>query len=179
MFVISAEVMRESVNRLKHGKSDGGSLFSDHVIEAPAMLHSFLANIFTAILRHGYVPSAFWDAILLPIPKGLKDPSDSSNYRGIALASCVSKVLESCIILTWSQYFVTDDLQFGFKPGYSTTLCTGILKAVVNCYIKRSSNVYACLIDASKAFDTVDHYVLFKKLLTRGIPIPIARFLLY
>ena len=48
--------------------------------------------------------------------------------------------------------------------------CTGILKAVANCY---------SLIDASKAFDTVDHYVLFKKLLTRGIPIPIARFLLH
>ena len=46
------------------------------------MLHSFLANFFAAILRHGYVPSAFWDAILLPIPKGLKDPSDSSNYCG-------------------------------------------------------------------------------------------------
>ena len=177
--VISAEVVLESVNRLKRGKSDGGSLFSDHVIEAPAMLHSFLANFFTAILRHGYVTSAFRDAILLPIPKGLKDPSDSSNYRGIALASCVSKVLEWCIILTWSQYFVTDDLQFGFKPGHSTTLCTGTLKAVVNCYIKRSSNVYVCLIDASKAFDTVDHYVLFKKLLTRGILIPIARFLLH
>ena len=55
----------------------------------------------------------------------------------------------------------------GFKQGYSTTLCTGILKTVVDCYIKRSSKVYACLIDASKAFDTVDHFVLFKKLLER------------
>ena len=68
-----------------------------------------------------------------------------------------------CSILTWSQYFVTDDLQFGFKPGSSTTLCTRILKAVVIHYIKQSSNIYACLIDVSKAFDTVDHYVLFKK----------------
>ena len=97
------------------------------------------------------------------------------NYRGIALASCVSKVLEWCIILTWSQYFVTDDLQFGFIPDYSTTLCTGI----INCYIKWSSNIYACLIDTSKAFDTVDHYVLFEKLITKSIPILIARFLLY
>ena len=30
-----------------------------------------------------------------------------------------------------------------------------------------------------KAFDTVNHYVLFKKLLMRGIPIPIASFLLH
>ena len=58
------------------------------------MLHSFLANFFTAILQHGYIPSAFWNAIIvLPIPKDLEDPSDSSNYHGIALVSCVSKVL--------------------------------------------------------------------------------------
>lgn len=79
------------------------------------LLHLFLANFFTAILHHGYVPSALQDAILLPIPKGHKDPLDSSNLPCIALASCVSKVLEWCIILTWSQYFITDDLQFGFK----------------------------------------------------------------
>ena len=82
---------------------------------APVMLHLFLANFFTAILHHGYVPSALRDAILLPIPKGNKDPLDSSNLPCIALASCISKVLEWCIIFTWSQYFITDDLQFGFK----------------------------------------------------------------
>ena len=51
---------------------------------------------------------------------------------------------------------------------------TGILKTVVNRYIKWSSNAYACLIDASKAFDTIDQYVLLS-----GILIPIARLLLY
>ena len=79
---------------------------------APAMFHLFLAKFFTAILCHGYIPSALRDAILLPIPEAHKCPSDSSNYCGIDLASCVSKVLEWCIILTWSQCFVSDDLQF-------------------------------------------------------------------
>ena len=53
-------------------------------MEAPAMLHSFLANFFIAILCHGHVPSTLPDAILLPIPKGHKDTSDSSNYLGIS-----------------------------------------------------------------------------------------------
>ena len=96
--------MTQLRNRLKSGKSDGGRLLSDHVIEAPAMLHFFLANFFIPMLRHGYVPSTLRDAILLPIPKGYQDPSDSSNYRWIALASCVSKVLKWHSILTWSQY---------------------------------------------------------------------------
>ena len=53
--MISAEAVCESVQKLKHGKSDGGSLLSDHVIEAPVSLHLFLANFSTTILHHGHV----------------------------------------------------------------------------------------------------------------------------
>ena len=28
--------------------------------------------------------------------------------------------------------FTTSDLQFGFRSGYSTTLCTGVMKAYLN-----------------------------------------------
>jgi len=123
------------------------------------------------------MPSTIRDAVVQPIPKGSKDPSVSANYRGIALASSLSKVLEWSILLKWNSYFTTSDLQFGFKPGF-TTLCTGVLKAVVNHYINRGSKVFACLIDASKAFDTVDHAVLFQKLLDRGLPKVLVRLLL-
>ena len=117
------------------------------------------------------MPTALRDAIIQPIPKGTKDPSLSSNYCGIALASSFSKIFEWSILLTWN-YFYTSELQFGFKPASSTTLCTGVLKAVVNRYLSKGSKVYACLIDASKAFDTVNHYVLFEKLLERKMPKP-------
>ena len=37
--------------------------------------------------------------------------------------------------------------------------------------------VLGCFLDASKAFDLVDHGMLFDKLLTRGLPVSIVRFL--
>ena len=109
------------------------------------------------------MPLSFRDATIQPIPKGSKDPSLSASYCGIALASSLSKVMEWSILLTWESFFTTSDLQFGFKSGFSIILCTGVLKAVINCYLNNGSKVYACLIDASKAFDLVDHHILFDK----------------
>ena len=175
---ISAEVIEVAIGKLKRGKSDGDTLMSNHIIEAPSSICQFLARLFTSMLRHGFMPLSFRDATIQPIPKGSKDPSLSANYRGIALASSLSKVMEWSILLTWELFFTTSDLQFGFKSGFSTTLCTGVLKAVINRYLNNGSKVYACLIDASKAFDLVDHHILFDKLLERGTPKPVVRLLL-
>ena len=73
------------------------------------------------------MPSVLRDATIQPIPKGSKDPSLSANYNGIVLASSLGKVLEWSILTTLSQYLITSNLQIGFKPGFSTTLCTDCL----------------------------------------------------
>ena len=169
----SADSVCAALKKLKHGKSEGGSLTSDHLIFAPRCFAEVLAPVFTCLVRHGYMPSVFRDAVILPIPKGGNtDLSQSANYRGIALASCFSKLLEYCSCL------LSSHLQFGFKPGLSTTLCTGVLKATISRYLAGGSCVYGCLVDASKAFDSVDHTLLLEKLLKRGLPICVVRFLL-
>ena len=65
--------------------------------------------------------------------------------------------------MQYSKHFATSDLQFGFKPGYSTDLC--------------SNPVYSCFLDASKAFDRVDHLILLSLLLKKNLPPIILRFL--
>ena len=56
-----------------------------------------LAIFLTSVVRHGYLPQCLSDCVLIPIPKGSKDPSCSLKYRAFALASTVSKVLEHLI----------------------------------------------------------------------------------
>ena len=50
-------------------------------------------------------------------------------------------------------YLKTDDMQFGFKNNHSTVLCTAVCIETINHYMNEGSDVYSCLIDASKAFD--------------------------
>ena len=104
--------------------------------------------------------------------------TSSEYYRPIALAPILSKILEWCILLEFSDSFATSSLQFGFKSSMSTTLCTGLVKNVVAHYMSRGSPVLACLLDASKAFDLVEHSLLFQQFLDRKVPNFLVRFLL-
>ena len=128
-------------------------------------LTGVLSRLFTAMLRHGYIPECLRDCILKPILKPGKDPSNSDSYRPIALAPTLSKLFEWCILIEHKPAFATSSLQFGFKQGLSTDLCTGLTKNVTRYYVN-DTEVFGCFLDASKAFDQVDRSVLFEKLLT-------------
>ena len=59
----------------------------------------------------------------------------------------------------------------------SSSHCTGILQNIVAWYNQRGSPVFACFLDASKAFDLVRHDILFEQLLSRGLPSVVVRLL--
>ena len=52
-------------------------------------------------------------------------------------------------------YLKTDDMQFGFKNNHSTVYVpTAVYIETINHYMNECSDVYSCLIDGSKAFDS-------------------------
>ena len=175
---VSVDTVFAALSKLKPSKKETTTLSSDHFIKSSSVIAPFLASFVTALLRHCYMPSVISGCTLVPIPKPGKDPSCSDNYRAIALASTTSKIIEWIILLQYSQYFSTSDLQFGFKPGISTSMCTGSIKNIVSHYLSRDSRVFGCFLDASKAFDLVNHTLLFQLLLDRCLPKPIVLFLL-
>ncbi len=71
----STDSVLSSLKHLKPCKSDGSALSSDYFIHAAPVIAPLLASLFTAIVRHGYIPKCLRDCILVPIPKGQKDPS--------------------------------------------------------------------------------------------------------
>ena len=64
---------------------------------------------------------------------------------------------------------ITSDNQFGFKREHGTDLCIFTVKSVIKYYNLHNSPVYTRFLDASKAYDCVNHWTLFRKLLNRSI----------
>ena len=117
-----------------------------------------------ACMVHGFLPSTMTDTILVPIIKDKTgNASSKANYRPIALTSVLSKVFETALLSKLESVFETSDYQFGFKSHHSTDLCIYTLKEIVEYYKSHSTSVYVCFMDASKAFDRVNHWTLFKK----------------
>ena len=49
----------------------------------------------------------------------------------------------------------------------------------MNLYRAHSSPVFICFLDSSKAFDKINHWALFAKLIARNVPLFVVRLLLY
>ena len=62
-------------------------------------------------------------------------------------------------------------MQFGFKPKHSITLCTTVLKEIINCYIRRNSIFYHCFfLDASIVLCKIYFGKLFETLISKKMP---------
>ena len=140
-FEFTIDCLLEAFSHLKSKKSDGSDLNS-HFIMALPVIDEFLCSLFTIIACHGHLPSCLRDCILVPVLKPGKDSSCGDSYRPIALVSTLSKILEWCILLKCNNYLQTTELQFGFKPGLSTTFCTGILTHIIFNVVLLSSLVF-------------------------------------
>jgi hypothetical protein len=56
------------------------------------------------------------------------------------------------------------------KYKHSTSLACSALKCTINYYRKNGSHVLVCMLDLSKAFDSVNHLSLFEKLVALDTP---------
>ena len=58
-------------------------------------------------------------------------------------------------------------------------MCIFTVKSVIKYYTEQNTAVYTCLLDARKAFDRVNHWTLFAKLIHTQAPLLIVRVLLF
>ena len=90
----------------------------------------------------------------------------------------ILKLIDWLIINIFGQILRLDDFQCGFQSLSSTSLCSWVVYETIDHYIRNGSTVYGVLMDCTKAFDTVQHSLLFQKLLDAGLPPVIVRLLI-
>ena len=170
-----------AIQGLKKGKTPGSDgLSGEHFIYAHDSLYVHILILINAMLVHGFLPDDLMTTIIIPLLKDKKgNISSLDNYRPIAITTVFSKILELLILYKYRDYLSTTDHQFGFKEKHSTEMCCFLLKEVINFYISSSTPMYLCFMDASKAFDKVNHFRLFSKLKDRGLPATVIRILVY
>ena len=169
------------MKRIKPNKSDPICNFSsDFFKNAPDILIYHLEKIIRTFLVHGHVSEVLLLATLVPIVKDkLGDLCNSKNYRSIAISSIIMKLLDWIIIDIYGHLLKCDDFQFGFQELSSTSLCSWVVYETVDMYIRKGSKIYGVMMDCTKAFNTVKHSILFKKLVDAQIPPIIVRLLIF
>lgn len=88
-----------------------------------------LALCFSELIKHGILPGSMLSVLLVPVVKNKTGKLTSiDNYRPIALASILSKVLEGILMDRIAEYIASTDNQLGFKSKHGTDLCIYALK---------------------------------------------------
>ena len=85
---------------------------------------NYLLSAFNEIWRNGTFPKSWKMAIIIPIPKPGKNNLYASNYRPIALTSCLCKTME-CMVNRRLVWFIESNnlftnFQCGFRSWKST-----------------------------------------------------------
>ncbi len=128
-------------------------------------------NIFRFCLSTSTFPSCWKYAFIQPVPKK-DDRSNPSNYRSIALLSCLSKAFESILNRKIQKHLSISDLlsdrQFGFPKGRSTGDFLVFLTNSWSSSLSRLGETFAIALNISKAFDRIWHKFLFSKLPSYG-----------
>ena len=131
-----------------------------------------LSKIFKASLEEAVFPKKFKIAKVIPIfKKG--DKQNIENYRPISILLVFSKVLEHIMYNCLFEYFMKNNLlhenQFGFQINNSIEhAILQFTRDIAQNFDNGKFTLGVC-IDLSKAFDTVDHQILLKKLKHYGV----------
>ena len=166
------EVLR-LIKNLPNKRSSGHDNIDNVLLkEIATIICRPLSTLFNESLQSGTFPDIFKIAEVVPLHKN--GPRDQiANYRPISLLMTISKILEK-IYYTRMYTFLTKSnqlyqSQYGFRAKHSCDHAVGELLSDIVKNFELNKPTICLYLDLSKAFDTLQHTVILKKLERYGI----------
>ena len=131
-----------------------------------------IAHIINLSITSFIVPDEMKIARVIPLFKA-GDRSIISNYRPVSILPILSKFLDRVIYNRLLSYLdrlkILCDNQYGFRKNHSTSFALVDLYDKISDAIDSKETSVGIFVDLSKAFDTVNHDILFDNLEYYGI----------
>lgn len=181
---VSVDKIGSMLKDLNIAKATGlDNISARYLKDAADLIAPYIAHVTNLSLEQGIVPSDMKHSKVIPLfKKGTR--SDPGNYRPVSILSVTSKILERVVHEQLYQYINDSKLMYKFQSGFrkchSTDSCLLYLTDFIRGEMDAGKLCGMILIDLQKAFDTVDHSLLFNKLSAVGMsPLALEWFVSY
>ena len=160
----------KKINDIKNYKSSGLPLVASRIWKIIFQEKPYLlGNIIRTSINTNIFPDKWKSATIVPIPKIAK-PMGPEDLRPISLLPLPGKIFEHLINMQMDRFLEQHNLftkfQNGFRSKHSTVQTIfDFMKELITSYNENSDTI-AIYIDFKKAFDTVNHKILLKKLIS-------------
>ena len=179
---IDEQLVKRAMHSCKKNKAAGqDNVCYESIMYGGHLLIKVLTKLYKCITELTHIPIDMKRGIIVPFFKGgNKNKCNPDSYRPISLCSTILKLYEKTLLYSQndSPMFNISPLQGGFQKQVSCVMTSFMLRESIHFANENHSKVYACFLDTRKAYDTVDHTILMKKLYKSGINITIFKIIL-
>ena len=172
-FEVNSTEFEVIIDSLRNNKAIGFSEISNEMIKyGGKIVRIIIKKIVEKIIQFGKFPNFFNVGKIIPILKDDKGKNnDLNNIRPITVSDAIANIFEKIILAEAQKTHVEHKLQFGFKKNSSCNHAIFVFKETANYYNSKNKPIFACAIDASKAFDKVNRIFMMQKLIGKINPL--------
>lgn len=132
----------------------------------------YISHLINSCFLRSKFPDNLKIATVIPVFKG-GDSSSLNNYRPISLLPNIAKIIEKSIQIRLTSYISSHNIisqyQFGFRKNHSTEYALLYFDDLVKNALANKNYCLGVYVDIKKAFDCINHDILFSKLYNYGI----------
>ena len=172
MSPVTTDEVQRNIITLKNASAGHDNIHSNILKKTYQFYLEPLCHILNLSLQQGFFPHEMKIAKVVPIYKA-GDAMHIGNYRPVSVLPVLSKIFEKVmytrLIAFITRHKILYKYQFGFRESHSTNMALITLVDKITSAIDNGEFVIGVFLDFKKAFDTVDHTILLKKLYKYGI----------